>query len=81
MRPWLRSVISTLSPVSRMRFGISITDSGSVQSTSSLSPGGNVFSALRVFNAGKRAFQPGKIEFCRGHVPNMAKGLLVNDGP
>src|SRR6266404_4084193 len=63
MRPWLRSVISTLSPVSRMRFGISITDSGSVQSTSSLSPGGSVFSALRVFNAGKGHFSPARSSF------------------
>ena len=52
---------------------MSITDSGSVQSTSSLSPGGNVFSALRVFNAGKRTFQPGKIEFCHRHGPTMTK--------
>src|SRR6476660_2724552 len=63
MRSWLRSVISTLSPVSRMRFGISITESGSVQSTSSLSPGGNVFSALRVFNAGSGHFSPARSSF------------------
>ena len=33
MRASLRSVISTVSPVSRIRFGMSITDKGSVQCT------------------------------------------------
>ena len=42
---------------------MSITDSGSVQSTSSLSPGGNAFSALRVFSAGSGHFSPARSSF------------------
>ena len=53
-----RSVISTLSPVSRIRLGMSITDSGSVQRTSRKSPGFNAFNALRVFNAGNGHLRP-----------------------
>src|SRR6201999_758617 len=59
----LRSVISTLSPVSRMRLGISITDRGSVQSTSSLSPAASDLSAFRVFKAGNGHFRPARSSF------------------
>src|SRR4051812_30316025 len=60
MRRSARSVISTRSPVSRIRLGISITDSGSVQCTSSRSPGFNDFSALRVLRAGSGHLSPVK---------------------
>src|SRR5262245_25136009 len=63
MRPSLRSVISTLSPVSRMRLGISITDSGSVHSTSSRSPGKTDFSSFGVFSAGNGHFRPARSSF------------------
>src|SRR5689334_3100371 len=63
MRLSLRSVISTLSPVSRMRLGMSITDSGSVHSTSSRSPAESDFSALRVFSAGNGHFRPARSSF------------------
>src|SRR5206468_8254495 len=52
MRRSTCSVISTKSPVSRIRLGMSITANGSVQCTSSRSPGLRAFSALRVFSAG-----------------------------
>src|SRR5580704_10059396 len=58
MRCSARSVISTLSPVSRIKLGMSMTDKGSVQCTSSRSPGFNGFSALRVFSAGSGHFNP-----------------------
>src|SRR5262245_27709024 len=63
MRLSLRSVISTLSPVSRMRLGMSITESGSVHSTSRRSPAASDFSALRVFNAGSGHFRPARSSF------------------
>src|SRR5262249_16610451 len=63
MRLSLRSVISTLSPVSRMRLGISITDSGSVHSTSNRSPAASDFSALRVFRGGNGHFRPARSSF------------------
>ena len=44
-------------------FAGTITDSGSVQTTSSLSPGGSVFSALRVFNAGSGHFSTARSSF------------------
>src|SRR5438477_8560499 len=63
MRLSLRSVISTLSPVSRMRLGMSITDSGSVHNTSSRSPAASDFNAFRVFNAGNGHFRPARSSF------------------
>jgi hypothetical protein len=52
-----RAVISTLSPVSRIRFGMSITDSASVQCTSR-SPGVTDFNALHVLSDAQRRFAP-----------------------
>src|SRR3954463_6493444 len=63
MRRSARSVISTLSPVSRIRLGMSITDSGSVQCTSRKSPGVTAFNALRVFSAGSGHFRPQRSSF------------------
>src|SRR4051794_38882752 len=63
MRRSACSVISTRSPVSRIRLGISITDSGSVQCTSSRSPGLSDFSALRVFSAGSGHLSPVRSSF------------------
>src|SRR6185369_1699580 len=63
MRLSARSVISTLSPVSRIKLGMSITDSGSVQCTSRKSPGATDFSALRVFNAGSGHLRPVRSSF------------------
>src|SRR3954471_13164905 len=63
MRWSVRSVISTRSPVSPIKAGISITDNGSVQCTSSTSPGCNDFSAFRVFSAGKGHFKPERSSF------------------
>src|SRR5580698_6225858 len=63
MRRSARSVISTLSPVSLISAGMSITDNGSVQCTSRKSPGGTVFSALRVFNAVKGHLSPLRSSF------------------
>src|SRR3569833_1260006 len=83
MQVSLRSVISTWSPVSRIRLGISITDNGSVQCTSSRSPGLRGFSALRVFRAGSGHFNPARSSVIvvmreRGHRraawPSAAKG-------
>src|ERR1700751_1207283 len=58
-----RCLISTLSPVSRIRFGMSITDNGSVQWTSRKSPAFTDFSALRVFSAGSGHFKPVRSSF------------------
>src|ERR1700758_4888905 len=53
-----RSMISKRSPISPTKWGMSITASGSVQRTSSLSPGIKDFEALRVFSAGRGHFSP-----------------------
>src|SRR5262249_19476660 len=60
MRLSFRSDISTLSPVSRTRLGMSITDSGSVHSTSNRSPAASGLSALRVISAGNGHFRPAR---------------------
>src|SRR5580692_7793383 len=66
-----RSVISTLSPVSRIRFGMSMTDNGSVQCTSRKWPGSIDFSALRVFSAGNGHLRPVRLSL----VVVMRSGL------
>src|SRR5260370_32769752 len=74
-----RSVISTLSPVSWIRFGMSITDSGSVQCTSRKAPGVSAFSALRVFNAGNGHLRPVRSSLVVVMRPYMANATnLVN---
>src|ERR1700755_1915084 len=65
IRASLRSVISTLSPVSWIKLGISITESGSVQCTSSWSPAFRGLSALRVFSAGSGHLRPVRSSFVR----------------
>src|SRR5229473_3022408 len=75
-----RWVISTLSPVSRIRFGMSITDSGSVQCTSNKAPGVSAFSALRVFNAGNGHLRPVRSSFVVLMRPYMANATHVVNG-
>jgi hypothetical protein len=53
-----RSIASIRSPVSVTRCGMSMAASGSVQRTSSRSPGAKDFKALRVFSAGSGHFSP-----------------------
>ena len=53
-----RSMISNRSPIAPTKWGMSITASGSVQRTSSLSPGAKDFKALRVLSAGRGHFSP-----------------------
>src|SRR6266404_6077548 len=75
-----RSVISTLSPVSWIRFGMSITDSGSVQCTSSKAPGVSAFSALRVFNAGNGHLRPVRSSLVVVMRPYMANATHIVNG-
>ena len=53
-----RSMISNRSPIIPIKWGMSITASGSVQRTSSRSPGARDFKALRVLSAGRGHFSP-----------------------
>jgi MobA-like NTP transferase domain len=53
-----RSMISNRSPIIPTKWGMSITASGSVQRTSSRSPGAKDFKALRVLSAGRGHFSP-----------------------
>jgi Major Facilitator Superfamily len=54
----LRSMTSNLSPVAASKCGMSIAASGSVQRTSSRSPGAKDLKALRVLSAGSGHFSP-----------------------
>ena len=51
-------MISQRSPLTPTKWGISIIASGSVQRTSSRSPGAKDFRALRVLSAGRGHFSP-----------------------
>ncbi len=53
-----RSIASNRSPVTPTKCGMSITASGSVQRTSSRSPGAKDFKALCVLSAGRGHFSP-----------------------
>src|SRR6266480_6136526 len=75
-----RSVISTLSQVSWIRFGMSITDSGSVQCTSRKAPGVSAFSALRVFNAGNGHLRPVRSSLVVVMRPYMANAIDIVNG-
>jgi hypothetical protein len=77
--PW-RTMFSMRSPVSLMRLGISMAASGSVQWTSSRSPGLILPSALRVFNAGKGHFNPVKSSWIVAMRDRMTKtARFVNE--
>lgn len=56
--PLPRSIFSNRSPNSPTKWGMSITASGSVQRTSSRSPGARDFKALLVLSAGRGHFSP-----------------------
>jgi hypothetical protein len=72
-----RSMISKRSPVSPTKCGMSIAASGSVQRTSSRSPGARDFKALRVLSTGRGHFSPERSNL----VTVMARHVRIVCGP
>jgi hypothetical protein len=85
----LRTMISKRSPVTPTKWGMSITASGSVQRTSSRSPGVKDFNALRVLSAGRGHFSPDRsnlVMVMARHVrivrrPSIAASLVWSQEP
>ena len=72
-----RSMISKRSPVTLTKCGMSIAASGSVQRTSSRSPGVKDFKALRTLSAGRGHFSPDRSNW----VMVMARHVRIVRGP
>src|SRR5436309_692031 len=63
-RPALSLLDSSASPVSRKRLGMSIAVSGSVHSSTSVSPGASLVSTLRALSAGRGQRNPRRSSVC-----------------
>ena len=73
------SMISKRSPITPTKWGMSITASGSVQRTSSRSPGVKDFKALRVLSAGRGHFSPDRsnlVMVMARHVRIVCRSLI-----
>jgi hypothetical protein len=76
-----RSIASNRSPVCVTRCGMSMAASGSVQRTSSRSPGAKDFKALRVFSAGRGHFSPDRsnlVMVISGHARIVRASSIAN---
>ena len=70
-----RSIASNRSPVEATKCGMSIAASGSVQRTSSRSPGAKDFRALRVLSAGRGHFSPDRSNLATVMAPHSRMAL------